>query len=121
MKTETVMKVILSQDIEPIKVIRACRSELTDEQITELLEWCGEAENTTVDDIRNSTGIKVKAWKRGDFMEYIGEIDIVDLKPGMLVREIGSFREVTGKCYDDGNDYMIPVDNNEAYSPLLFE
>lgn len=121
MKTETVQKVILSQDIEPIKVIRACMSELTDEQIAELLEWCGEADNTTVDSIRNKTGIKVKAWKRNGYVSYIGEIDIADLKPGMLIREVGSFREVTGKYYDNGEDYMIPVDNDEAYSPLLFE
>lgn len=72
-----------------------------------------------------ATGVKVSVWKRIDSeyagMEYVGELDIADLEPGMIVREIAPFREVTGKYTEDEEDYLIPLDNNEYYSPLLLQ
>lgn len=78
-------------------------------------ELCVRVNYTTEDE--KKTWVRVQAWDRE--FKYIGNIDISDLKPGMLVRELGGLREVTGEVYDDGIDYVIPVDNNEAYSPLL--
>ncbi len=68
------------------------------------------------------TGVYVKArikQPNGDWKTK--KLDIADLKPGMRVREIGALREVTGTYFDDGEDYMIPLDDNEVYSPLLIE
>ena len=72
--------------------------------------------------MRGKTGIKVDAYiedtKHGGLKRK--RIDLVDLKPGMMVREIGGLMEVTGEVYDDGEDYMIPC-GDTAYSPLCVE
>ena len=64
---------------------------------------------------RKKSGVRVQAWTRD---EYVGYLDVMDLEPGMLVRELGGLIEVTGKAYDDGIDYMIPTEEG-SYSPLL--
>lgn len=74
---------------------------------------------------KKKTGVTVKAFKQtGESFVFIGDIDIIDLKPGMLVREIGSLREVADTLKEDDVDYLIPLisDNGtEYYSPLCIE
>lgn len=74
------------------------------------------------------TGVKVTAYIRPDpdygEIKCIGEIDIADLKKGMLVKELPVFREVAGEITEDEIDYLIPLKTNsediiEYYSPLL--
>lgn len=65
-----------------------------------------------------STGIKVSVYDQ--YGKYIGEADIVDLKAGDYVREIGALHKVTGNMYEDEIDYMIPTEECD-YSPLCLE
>ena len=67
------------------------------------------------------TEIKVAAWDEN--FNFLGNIDIADLKPGMSVRELGELREVMDTLYEDSEDYLIPVRNlsdTEYMSPLFF-
>lgn len=76
-------------------------------------------------DTSKPTGVKAKAWKRnGDNYEYVGNIDLARLKPGMWVKEAYGeelYREVVGELMEDDIDYMIPIDDNEIVSPLCVE
>jgi len=67
--------------------------------------------------VTDKTGIVVTAWDEDG--SSLGNIDLADLKPGMQVRELGGLRTVTDTLYEDDADYMIPLDNNEYFSPLL--
>ena len=69
----------------------------------------------------NKTGVKVKAWK--DDGTYIGNVDIAELKKGMLIKPC-YFVEVTGEITEDDIDYLIPYKDSGKEcmaSPLLFE
>lgn len=75
------------------------------------------------------TGVKVTAYTyiRSDSgdeeIKCMGEIDIADLKKGMLVKELPALREVAGEITEDEIDYLIPLKTDsgkiEYYSPLL--
>ena len=71
--------------------------------------------------ITEKTGIIVTAYIWDEEKGYSAkQFDIADLKPGMMVREIGGLLEVTGATIDDGIDYMICTKDG-YYSPLCID
>lgn len=51
-----------------------------------------------------------------------GVIRINMLRKGMCVKnEDGDILRVTGNVYDNGFDYMVPLDDGYNYSPLLLQ
>lgn len=67
--------------------------------------------------MEKKTGIIVTAWNE-DFTTQ--HLDISELKPGMMVRELGGLIKITGSTVDDDEDYMICTEKG-YYSALLID
>ena len=71
--------------------------------------------------VTEKTGIIVTAYipdeKKG---LIIKQLDISELQPGMMVREIGGLLKIAGPTIDDGEDYAIHTED-AYYSPLLID
>lgn len=55
----------------------------------------------------------------GKDTQRVENIEVTDLKAGMMVREIGALREVVGEPYDDDEETWIPLEDGIHVSPLL--
>ena len=67
------------------------------------------------------TGVNVKAWnKTEEGLVYLGDLDVSELKPGMIVRKIGPLLKINGATIDNDEDYYVSTEDG-YYSPLCLE